>query len=381
MLSSLLAVTSCGGSESGSDTAESGSDETATGTEGSTETDGSACTPQIESIRTEIFAGSCATANCHDEASGAAGLNLDAADLAAELVGVASGTCDGWVRVAPGSPEDSLLYAKVAGPVPCGGPMPLGGPPLGDIALACLSDWILSVDSSPCETCGEVQCIDVQSDAQNCGTCGNQCPDGLPCQVGQCMCPDGHELCGDTCIDTEASVENCGGCGEACEANKVCFFGTCADTCGALTECDGGCVDSQSDPFNCGGCDNACDPGTMCEAGGCECPGDGVSFASDVQPIFNANCTGKGCHAFPAPSAMLDLAAGSAWESLVDVDSGQCNARKRVAPGQPGNSYLMDKLQGINLCFGTQMPKVGGPLSQADITTVSEWICRGAKDD
>jgi hypothetical protein len=50
----------------------------------------------------------------------------------------------------------------------------------------------------------------------------------------------------------------------------------------------------------------------------------------------------------------------------------------RVTPSAVPQSYLMNKLLGINICSGTQMPKTGGALSSSDINTISSWICEGA---
>jgi hypothetical protein len=115
--------------------------------------------------------------------------------------------------------------------------------------------------------------------------------------------------------------------------------------------------------------------------GGCDCAGDGVSFAAEVEPVLVDSCTSMGCHGFPISAAGLDLRLGQAYGNLVNVPSSQCNNRMLVTPGQPGASYLMDKLQGLNLCFGSQMPKASPPLSAGELAAISEWICRGALDD
>jgi hypothetical protein len=83
------------------------------------------------------------------------------------------------------------------------------------------------------------------------------------------------------------------------------------------------------------------------------------------------------CHSPPAPSASLDLTAGTGYGALVGVPSEQCAQRLLVSPGNPGESYLLDKIVGQNLCSGTQMPK-SAPLSASQIQAVSDWICTGA---
>lgn len=88
-----------------------------------------------------------------------------------------------------------------------------------------------------------------------------------------------------------------------------------------------------------------------------------------------------GCHRPMGPNdgaEDLNLAAGSGYSDLVGVDSMQCGGRALVQPGSPSQSYLMDKLLGINLCSGTLMPKNGGPLTPAEIQVVEDWICSGA---
>ncbi len=349
-------------------------------TSDSGDTEQTACTPDLESLRIEIFSEQCTGAGCHAGDAPAAGLDLDAADLEAELIGIPGEFCDGWIRVVPQQPDDSLLYRKVAGPLPCGALMPIGGE-LDDAAKACIRDWILGLEPLTCETCGGPACVDLETDPAHCGDCGAPCPDGVDCVAGACNCPPGTELCGDSCIDTTSNPDACGSCDNTCTPNQVCSQGACTNTCGDLTNCDGACVDLQTNPQYCGSCSNACAMGSACTDGSCGCPGDGVSFAAEVQPILTNRCTGMGCHSPPTNAADLDLSAGSAWAELVDVPSSQCNNRMLVEPGQPGASYLMNKIQNVDLCFGTKMPKVGGSLDPAQIATISEWICRGAAND
>ena len=81
------------------------------------------------------------------------------------------------------------------------------------------------------------------------------------------------------------------------------------------------------------------------------------------------------------PSASLDLRAGASHGALVDVATDQCNGtRTRVIPGDPENSYLLDKILGVDMCFGSKMPKMSS-LSATEIESISSWICAGAPDD
>jgi hypothetical protein len=50
---------------------------------------------------------------------------------------------------------------------------------------------------------------------------------------------------------------------------------------------------------------------------------------------------------------------------------------QRVEPGDPNNSYLIQKLEGT-AAEGRQMPLNGAPLPQADINVIRQWITDGA---
>ena len=109
-----------------------------------------------------------------------------------------------------------------------------------------------------------------------------------------------------------------------------------------------------------------------------------VTLSGDVQPIFTANCAVPGCHTGAKPAQGLDLGAGHAYGSLVNVASGECPLFKRVLPTRPDQSYLVFKITGPpQPCFsGNQMPSGSAPpLSTADRSTISAWIMQGALND
>ncbi len=110
----------------------------------------------------------------------------------------------------------------------------------------------------------------------------------------------------------------------------------------------------------------------------CEWPT--VSFIDDVWPALMGNgCSDSMCHGGMAPKAHLDMATAQvAYSSLVNIDSEQCTNKKRVAPGDPAMSYLINKVTGVGLCFGTRMPKMGTPLSTAQVDIIRAWIGGGA---
>jgi mono/diheme cytochrome c family protein len=73
-----------------------------------------------------------------------------------------------------------------------------------------------------------------------------------------------------------------------------------------------------------------------------------------------------------------NLSAGHSYASLVNVSSLEVPSLKRIAPGDPDNSYLVLKIQGSPGIVGVQMPASGGPLSDAQIAEVRAWIAAGA---
>lgn len=89
-----------------------------------------------------------------------------------------------------------------------------------------------------------------------------------------------------------------------------------------------------------------------------------------------ANChTGGGA---TLPAALNLSSAASAYATLVDVASIQRPTLARVASGNPAGSYLINKLEGVDIGNTNRMP-LGGPfLDQTTIDSVKAWIAQGA---
>jgi hypothetical protein len=132
--------------------------------------------------------------------------------------------------------------------------------------------------------------------------------------------------------------------------------------------------------------------GTTSDGGGPPNPCEGaptVSFATDVLPILVESCSFSSCHAGAQPDAGLDLTEGNAYAELVNISTSQCNgSRVRVVPGDAAESYLVDKLRGVDMCgTGQKMPRTYPPGSNAAPWTpektsiVEAWVCGGALDD
>jgi hypothetical protein len=76
----------------------------------------------------------------------------------------------------------------------------------------------------------------------------------------------------------------------------------------------------------------------------------------------------------------LRLDASTSYALLVNVASTEDGSVLRVEPGDPDNSYLIQKLEGT-ASVGGQMPLGGTPLSQGTIDIIRQWITDGAIDD
>jgi methionine-rich copper-binding protein CopC len=104
-------------------------------------------------------------------------------------------------------------------------------------------------------------------------------------------------------------------------------------------------------------------------------PATGATFKAVQDNVLTPFCTG--CHAGASAPLGLRLDAGNSYALLVNVASVEVGSLKRVLPGDPGNSYLVQKLEG-RAAVGARMPLGGAALSQANIDLVRAWIAAGA---
>jgi uncharacterized protein (TIGR03118 family) len=108
-----------------------------------------------------------------------------------------------------------------------------------------------------------------------------------------------------------------------------------------------------------------------------------VLFVDLYTQIFAATGAGHcaGCHTgggAALPAVMNLSSAANAYAAFVGVASIQQPTLQRVKAGDPSNSYLINKLEGVNIGATNRMP-LGGPfLDQATIDSVKTWIAQGA---
>lgn len=101
-----------------------------------------------------------------------------------------------------------------------------------------------------------------------------------------------------------------------------------------------------------------------------------ADFKSIQDHVFTPICTV--CHAGAGAPQGLRLDAANSYGLLVGVPSNEVPGILRVKPGDPGNSYLIQKLEG-HAAVGVRMP-LGGPyLDSATIAVIRQWITDGAQ--
>ena len=104
------------------------------------------------------------------------------------------------------------------------------------------------------------------------------------------------------------------------------------------------------------------------------------SFANDIQPIFTARCAIGGCHTVNSARAEMVLAAGHAYDSLVNKPAFLNPVFDRVEPGDAANSWLVRMIEDDDAARSntSRMPLGGQPLTNNQIATIVNWIENGA---
>lgn len=109
-----------------------------------------------------------------------------------------------------------------------------------------------------------------------------------------------------------------------------------------------------------------------------------MTFAEISTEIFEESCATSFCHKpDPPPAAPMSMEADKVYADIVGVDSSQKPSMKRVAPGDPANSYLIIKMRAATATAHgtTRMPLNKPELPEAMIQQVEAWILRGAPND
>ncbi len=227
--------------------------------------------------------------------------------------------------------------------------------------------------------CGNA-CLDVASDPQNCGGCGQNCAAGQTCVEGSCVSgvsattctgdggcnlPDGGSglCCSGACVDPISDLANCGACGFTCFAGATCSAQGCvAPSCSEAFDnarclpadagvgicCGGSCIawnpDFFWDPANCGGCGYTCPAGTNCSVASCaaNCFNNGSNCPSGDTCVgtgaYSASCLPSSCAADGGQAACaidsqtVGTCCGASCVDLSGLDPSNCGACGHVCP-------------------------------------------------
>ncbi len=352
--------------------------------------------PVFSEIQTNVFTPNCATSGCHQGAGAPQGLRLDDVNSYALLVDVDSNEVPAIKRVAAADPDNSYLIQKLEGTATVGQQMPLGGPPLPQANINIIRQWITdgaTDDRAPSTApirvtslspvpgsalAGAPTEIVAMFDRELDVSTVNTTTFVLTASGGDGTFGDGNEVAiTPTSITTPAMTPMSATMDIAAAAlgddtYRVELFGSGASM---ILDIDANALDGEfSGGFPSG---DGTAGGNFSAGFSVATASGGLSFDDIQSTVFTPNCATAGCHTGASPPQGLNLSAGNAFANLVNIASMEVPALLRVNPGDPNNSYLIQKLEGT-AAVGGQMPLGGIALDQNTIDGIRQWITDGA---
>jgi mono/diheme cytochrome c family protein len=350
-------------------------------------------------IQSNVFTPTCAVSGCHTGAGAPQGLRLDEANSYGLLVDQPSSQVPATLRVAPGDPDNSYLIQKLEGTASVGAQMPLNGTPLEQSTIDIIRQWI--TDGALDDRAPSPDPIRVTSLSPVPGSDLDTAPTEIVAMFDR-------ELDVSTVNASTFILEASGGDGTFGDGNESTITAAAITTSPASAPMtatfDLAAVALDDDTYRVrllgDGASMILDIDANAldgEFSGAFPSGDGTQGGDfeatftlttavagptldELQAaIFGPRCAG--CHSGPTsgdlPSGMDMSSADATFNNLVGVASIQEPALSRVSAGDPGNSYLVQKLEGT-AATGQRMPAGGPFLDQAEIDDVRLWIANGA---
>ncbi len=119
------------------------------------------------------------------------------------------------------------------------------------------------------------------------------------------------------------------------------------------------------------------------------------TFRGHVLPMLRLTCGANSaisCHGTPSPpgkvsyAASLDASAVHAQLLLEPANAPPGAGWRRIAPGDPARSWLLEKVTqddpgGAGQAYGNRMPLGLPNLCAPTVETIRSWVAAGAKDD
>ncbi len=337
-------------------------------------------------IQAAVFTPTCASASCHSGGAPTGDLNLEAANSHAALVGITSVEDMGLLRVNPGNPNASYLIQKLESGHP-------PGAPLSQPDIDVIRQWISAgaVDDTV-QPSFPIRVSSI-SPAPNANL------DAGPMQI---VAGFDRDLDASTVNELTFLLEGSGGDGSFNEGNEAQIDGTGrvsvgANPSSAIFDLQG--VVLADDTYRISLLGNGANVIMDLDAnaldgdylgvfpsGNGAAGGDFVVTFTVTTPVvlgptldqiqavvFQPICSG--CHSgigAMLPGSMDLSNAAASRLNLVNIDSVLEPGILRVAPGDPDNSYLIDKLEGTHIVGGIMPPS--GMLDQATIDVIRLWI-------
>ncbi len=359
--------------------------------------------PTFSEVQANVFTPTCATSGCHAGGSPAAGLNLEAANSYAMIVGVASSQEAGLQLVNPTNPDQSYLIQKMEGTANTGQVMPPGGsieqadidvvrqwitdgavddtaaPPAGPIRVTTLSvAFNGTIQTTPAQiTAGFDRELDASSVNANTFLLEGSNGDGvfdngddIAITAASITVPGGNP---------QSAVFSLSGITLADDTYRIRLLGSGASV---IMDLDANALDGEF--------------AGVFPSGNGTAGGDFVSRFTLTTPvvlgptldqiqgaIFTPDCATSGCHDNTTQAASLSLAdADTSYAEMVGEFSNQTGQENvmLVAAGDPDASYLIRKMENAAGITGNVMPPPGrAPVPQADIDVIRLWITNGAE--
>ena len=104
-----------------------------------------------------------------------------------------------------------------------------------------------------------------------------------------------------------------------------------------------------------------------------------ATFSEVYEEILFLSCGFGSCHGGSAGAPYLNDAQ-EAYDSLVNAESNAKDGAVLVIPGDPDNSYLIQKMEGAPGIEGDEMPP-SSSLEPETIERVRSWIADGARQN